>query len=648
MSQMNRMEQLKQRVVQWLAGLQSRMNRALGVAALVPALVILLAVNLLGAALGGAGRLDLTEGGLYTLSRGTRNILASLEEPVELRFFLSREHARSRPGINAYANRVSGLLREYERRAGGNLRLQEIDPEPFSEEEDRAVAYGLRGVRVGQKGEVLYFGLAGESSTGETEVISFFSQSREQYLEYDLSRLVHRLSYTESSVETVGILSTLPVRGGADANGQAQSPWTSISQADENFVLRDLPRDVKKIDSDVDVLLLVQPLGLSDATLYAIEQFVLGGGRLLVFVDSLAETEATPAPEDEPQPERTFNELLTAWGVQLVPDKVAADLERALRVRAERDGRSELVYYPIYFSVGPSEVDRRDVVTAKLNKLTFATPGHFEAVEDALTDFSVLAATTAGAAEYDSAQARPGVSPRSLLRNYEKMERPLTLAARISGPAESVFESRPKGARGSRLEESEGDINIIVVSDTDFLQDRLWVRVNRNILVNGKPMTNTFSDNGLFVMNALENLAGSGDLISVRRGEAYQRPLTLVQSIRSDAELRNQKKTEELNKALAEARQKLRNLESQRSDENQLLVDEKREREIARYRRERVRIRKELRAVNYDSRRDIENLENFVVFANTGLAPLLMGGAAIAFSALRRRRIRRLLAGRQG
>ena len=625
----------------FLATLQSKMTRALGVASLLPALVILLAVNLLAAAAGGAGRLDLTDSQLYTLSHGTRSILSSLEEPVELRFFLSREHARSRPALNWYANRVSGLLREYERRAGGNLSLQIIDPEPFSEDEDRAVAYGLRGVRVGQKGEVLYFGLAGENSTGETEVISFFTQAREQELEYDLSRLVQRLSNAESAGKTVvGLLSTLPIRGG----GQ-QQPWTAITQAEENFTVRDLERDVARIAADVDVLLLVQPAGLSDATLYAVEQFVLGGGRLLVFTDTLPETEVEPPAEDAAEPTRDFNELLTAWGVKVVADKVAADLERALQVRAERDGRSELVYYPIYFDVGPGGVDRDDVVTAKVNKLTFATPGHLETVEDAFTDITVLAATTDGAAEYDSNQARPGVPPASLLRDYQKMGQPLTLAARISGPAESVFDQKPEGARGELLDESD-NINVIVVADTDFLQDRFWVSVNRNFLVNGKPLTNAFADNGLFVMNALENLAGSGDLISVRRGKAYQRPLTLVQSIRSEAELRNQKKTEELNKALADARAKLADLERQRSDENQLLVDEKRAREIAKYRRERVRIRKELRAVNYDSRRDIENLESMVVFANTGLAPLLMGAGVIVFVAARRRRIRRHLAER--
>jgi len=625
-----------------LAALRHKMSRALGVASLVPALVILLAVNLLAAAAGGAGRLDLTDSELYTLSPGTRNILASLDEPVELRFFLSREHARNRPSLNWYANRVSGLLREYERRAGGSLSLQIIDPEPFSEEEDRAVAYGLRGVRVGQKGEVLYFGLAGENSIGETEVISFFTQAREQELEYDLSRLVQRLSNAEAAGKTVvGLLSTLPVRGG----GQ-QPPWTSIAQAEDNFTIRDLPRDVEKIAGDVDVLMLVQPDGLPDATLYAVEQFVLAGGRLLVFTDSLVETQTEPPAGDAEAPQRDFNELLAAWGVKRVPDKVAADLERALQVRAERNGRSELVYYPIYFDVGPGGLDRSDVVTAKVNKLTFATPGHLETVEDALTDITVLAATTAGAAEYDSNQARPGVPPSALLRDYQKMGEPLILAARISGPAQSVFDERPEGARGELLDESD-NINVIVVADTDFLQDRFWVSVNRNFLVNGKPVTNAFADNGLFVLNALENLAGSGDLISVRRGKAYQRPLTLVQSIRSEAELRNQKKTEELNQALADARQKLADLERQRSDENQLLVDEKRAREIAKYRRERVRIRKELRAVNYDSRRDIENLENLVVFANTGLAPLLMGAGVIVFAAARRRRIRRHLAKRR-
>ena len=605
-----------------------KQRRRLGLAALLPALMMLLAINLLSGLSGSRARLDLTENHAFTLSDGTRKILTTLEEPVELRLFLSRDGLRSAPNLGWYAARVEGLLEEYIRRAGGKLSLQVIDPEPFSEQEDRAVAYGLRGVPLERSEAQLYFGLAGESSTGETEVIPFFSEQRRQYLEYDLTRLVHRLSHPDTLV--VGLVTALPMEGAALPGVAPRPAWSVLTKARESFTLREISVDGGRIPEDVQVLMLAQPPAWNDAALYAVEQFVLGGGRLLAFVDS-----ASGVQPETSAASSGINKLLEAWGVKLAPDKVAADIDRAMEVNVDRGGRIQRERYPVWLNLTPSEVHPKDIITANLGNLIFATPGYLESVDGATTELTPLVTTTARAAQFDRSAVRAGADPAVMLRTYQPLGRALTLAARISGPVSSVFDGKPADSTVSspHLAASNGSINVVVVADADFLQDRFWVRI-QNIF--GARIPLPYASNGTFVVNALENLAGSGDLISVRNRPAHFRPFTLVQRLRSDAELRYRSKEKELLDSLATAEQRLRELEDARGDQSQALIDEQRELEIGNYRAEKVRIRKELRAVRHDLRKDIENLESVVKFVNIGLMPLLIGIGAVLFAAWRR------------
>ena len=606
-------------------------RRRLGLTALPLALVILIAINLLAGLVGSRARLDLTENNAFSLSEGTRNILAALDEPVELRLFLSRDGLREIPNIGWYAARVEGLLEAYVRHAGGRLSLQVIDPEPFSEEEDRAVAYGLRGVPLDRREGQLYFGLAGESSTGDIEIIPFFSEQREQYLEYDLTRLVHRLSYPDTVV--VGLVTSLPMEGGAAATPGAppQPPWTVLTKARESFTVRQITLDGGAIDEDIAVLMVAQPAEWNDAGLYALEQFVLGGGRLLAFVDSASEL----LPETSAA-SSGINKLLEVWGLKLAPDKVAADIERSTEVRVNRGDRIEQSQYPVWLNLTRNEIHAKDVITSNLGNMVFATPGYLETVDGATTEITPLVTTTTRAAQFDRNAVRTGTDPANILRSYKPLGRALTLAARVSGPVSSAFDGKVADSTLSapHLAESEGPINVVIVADSDFLQDRFWVRI-QNIF--GARIQLPYASNGTFVVNALENLAGSGDLISVRNRPSQFRPFTLVQTIRSDAELRYRSKEKELIDSLATTEQRLRELEKARGDESEALIDKKRELEIGNYRLEKVRIRKELRAVRHDLRKDIENLETLVKFVNIGLMPFLIGVAAVLFALWRRR-----------
>ena len=646
----------------------SRLMTATGV---VLALVLLFAVNILASRTLGSVRVDLTGNRLFTLSEGTRSILASLEEPVTLRFYLSQGELGRVPGIGGYADRVRALLDEYERLSGGKVRVRVIDPEPFSEEEDRAVAYGLRGVPLGLDEGSFYFGLAGTNSVDDEEVIPFFVTEREQFLEYDVTKLVHNL--TRPGRKIVGLLGSLPMEGQGPPQMQAAfggmnaPPWMVVEQMRQLFEVRSLHPKLDEIPEDVDVLMLVHPQALPAEALYAIDQFVLRGGRVIAFVDPYSEMqqEGMAGGFGSPAGSRRsgIDELLAAWGVVLGED-VVADLDLALKVRMEQGGRVVTFDYPVWMNVIPDTFDHEDIVTGNLGNLGFATPGHLDSAEGATTALTPLVSTTPRAARFTTSQvAAVTTDPRDLLDEYTPAGHAYTLAARVSGKVRTAFpEGRPlpdpaeeageegngpaeaageggaeEDPKAGHLSESAEDAQIILVADADMLADRFWVVVEEFL---GSRIAVPSAANGSFVINALDNLAGSGDLISVRNRGTFTRPFTRVIALRQQAERAFRAKEQELIAQLEETERRLVELEEgNRGNDGLILTDAQRD-ELLGFRQERVRIRKELREVRRRLRADIEALESWIKFANVGLVPLLigLGGLAAGLAQLRRRR----------
>ena len=639
----------------------SRMMTTTGV---VLAVVLLFAVNILASRLLGPVRIDLTEHRLFTLSEGTRGILTSLDEPVTLRFYLSKRELERVPGIGGYADRVRALLEEYRRIAGGKLTLRVIDPEPFSDEEDRAVGFGLRGVPLGLDEGIFYFGLAGTNSVDDEEVIPFFTAEREQFLEYDVTKLVHNLSSPKRKI--VGLLSSLPVEGPGPAmqaamGGMAGPPWMVVDQIRQLFELRSLHPNLDEIPDDVDVLMLVHPQTLPREALYAIDQYVLGGGRVVAFADPYSEAQQDAMAGGLMQPVASnrseIDELLSAWGVTLGED-VVADLELALKVRMEQGGRILTFDYPVWMNITPPTFDHEDIVTGNLANLGFGTPGYLEPVEGATTTFTPLVTTTPRAAQFTTGQvAAVTTDPRDLLDDYASQDRPYTVVARISGMVRTAFpDGRPAREtagdeedgetagedagtepKAEHLSESTEDAQIIVVADADMLADRFWVVVQEFL---GNRIAIPSAANGALVINALDNLTGSNDLISVRNRGTFTRPFTRVVALRQQAERTFRVKEQELIAQLTETERRLVELEeSNQGDDALVLTDAQRE-ELVRFRQERVRIGKELREVRRQLRADIEALEAWLKFANIGLVPILIGlvGLVAGVMQIRRRR----------
>jgi ABC-type uncharacterized transport system involved in gliding motility auxiliary subunit len=605
-----------------------RHSRALPWIAIALAAILAIAVNVIADLAPRDVRLDLTQRQLYTLSDGTREVLGSLREPVTLRLYCSRRLGREVPAYGTFAERVRDLLAEYVRVANGRLVLEEFDPVPFSDAEDRAVAHGLTGVPLDQGGEQVYFGLAAINLTDDERTIAFFQPERERFLEYDLTRIIFELSGAPKPV--VGVLSSLPMNGEMRApqmGGRPTPPWASMTQLRQFFTVRDVAADAKVIEPDIRTLWVVHPQGLSDATLFAIDQFVLRGGRLVLFVDPHSEAQAMrPGPRGMPVPDTSSNaeRLLAAWGVVFDPNEVAGDLRGAWRVRAAPTDRLQAVDYVAWFNAQGDSLNRDTPITGELNQVTFASTGFLRAADGAATRFEPLVTTSAEAQAIAADGVRSEPSPSRILAAFRPSGERYTLAARVSGPARTAFAEPPEGAETEgRLTEAREPINIILVADADVLEDRFWVRVQDFF---GQQVATPFSDNGAFVVNATEVLSGSSALIGLRsRGESA-RPFTLVDGIRREAERAFREREQALTQTLEATERTLRELRSgptggdRRSVEATVTPQQRAAIDEA---RATIRTtREELRRVQFELRRDIDALKLRLQLWNVLAVPL--------------------------
>ena len=602
-----------------------------GVGLLAIALAFL-AFNLLSSQAITHARLDLTEQQLYTTSEGTRRIIAGLQEPVELYLFFSEKAARDLVPLRNYARRVEEMLRAYERESDGRIRLHVVDPEPFSEEEDQAAEYGLQGVPLNQGGDQLYFGLVGTRGADNRQIIPFFSLEQEEFLEYEISRLLQSLSEPQQPV--VGLLSALPLNGGFDPQTRQPAPaWMVLEEIRQQFRVESLKAGIDQIPEKVSVLMLVHPKGLPDTTLYAIDQFVLRGGKLLVFVDPLSEADhSMPMLPGEPAlRDSDLEPLFKAWGLQLVPQKVLVDGSYALAVNAGPDQGQ--VRHPGWLSLPGTALDQDDVVTGGLEMLTLATAGVLEPLPGAATRFVPLLQSSGYAMPMDVQRFDNLANPESLFRDLKPSGDRYTLAARISGPASSAF---PQGIEGIKDGlRSADNINVIVVADTDLLSDRMWVQVQDFF---GQRIPQPWADNATFAINALDNLAGSDALISVRSRGRFSRPFEVVAALQREAESRFRQKEEELQQRLAETDQKRAELQVGDDPEKTLELSPQQQAAVLQFMQEKVKLRKELREVRFQLNADIESLGRTLKLLNIVLVPALLTVLVLGLWWWRRRR----------
>jgi ABC-type uncharacterized transport system involved in gliding motility auxiliary subunit len=616
-----------------------------GVGGLIALAVLFLAVVMLSNVGLRGMRVDLTQNRLYTLSPGTRQVLAELNEPVNLYFYFSREAAaKQAPLLMPYATRVREFLEELAARSNGKIHLRIVDPQPFSDDEDRAAEFGLQSLQSGG-GDALYFGLTGTNSTDGRSAIPSFQADREEFLEYDVAKLINELGTPKKPV--IGVMSTLGLQGQFNPmTGQMGDPWPIYTQLEELFTLHSLTPDVDHIDQDVDVLLLVHPKQLPPKTLYAIDQFVMRGGRVLLFLDPNAGGDTSGQDPSNPMAGMMANHssdlepLLKAWGVDYDPAKVIGDLELGLEVRT--NAQSPPVRHIGILGLGRDNMDQKDVVSASLDKLNLATAGFLSARAGAKTTFEPLLLSSASAAPIPAQRFNALTDPSTLRDGFKPTGIRYALAARVTGPVDSAFPQGPppdqKAAAGppaAHLAKSAQPANIVIIADTDMLMDYMWVQTRE---VFGQRVAQAFANNGDLVANILDNLSGSTALISVRGRATFSRPFERVEALRRQADDRLRSKALELQAELQQTETKLTELQTKRNDQSSLALSPEQEAELKKFVAEKARVRKELRETQRGLDVDIDRLDSWLKVINMAIAPLCVAVVGVIILSLRRRR----------
>jgi ABC-type uncharacterized transport system involved in gliding motility auxiliary subunit len=585
------------------------------------ALVFVALIALSSYALHGV-RLDLTEHKLYTLSDGTRHILDRNKEPVKLRLFYSEKTAENLPQFRVYAQRVRELLEEIVARSHGKITLEVIDPEPFSDAEDKATSYGLQAVPLNTSGDTLYFGLVGTNSTDGETSMPFIQPDKEQFLEYDLAKLISTLTIDKKPV--LAVLSGLPTGPGSDpVTGQPSLGWVVDRQLSQLFEMRRLQANPTSIGDDVDLLLLIHPKNLPENTQYAIDQFVLRGGHLLVFVDPIGESDPAAHVVDPTQMEQggvasDLPRLFKSWGIVYDPTKVVLDSQNALQVQP--DPNKPPVRHLAIIGLHKAALNQKDVVSADLENLNFSTAGAISLDNHSPLTLEALAQSSSASALVDAEAVQAASNdPGELADNFKPDGKaPYVLAARFTGRLKTAF---PERTDAGRLIASTAPANILVVADTDILSDRMWVQIADFL---GQQTFNPFANNGDFVYNAVDNMVGNSDLIAVRTRATSTRPFERVETIRRAAENRYQAKEKQLQQQLDALEQKLNQLQPTSPGADAKTLSREQQAELLHFQQEKLATRKSLRDVQHQLNADIDSLGVRLKVINMLAMPLLV------------------------
>lgn len=631
-------------------------------------------------------RIDLTEDALYSLADGTRNIVSNLDEPIELLFFYSESASEDQPQLRSYGTRVQELLNEIVIASGGKLELSVVDPEPFSEEEDLATRYGIQPVPVVQGGPGIYFGLVAveldpdkDPALRVSETMPLIRPDQEEYLEYEFMKLVTRVA--EPDLQVVGLLTTLDIDGGFDPmSGQPTKQWMITDFIRQLYELRRIETSATEIDEDIDILMLVHPEGLSEETLYAIDQHVMRGGKTLVFLDPTADTLVSRSAQGSMIPAGMSSDLpglLEAWGVEYAADKVLTDNTLALRVQLGQGSRP--VAHIGMIGANKSAMASDDIITRRLETINLSSAGALSPIEGSEIAFEPLIQSSSDAMLMDASLLEDVLDPSVLFDEFVSANERYTIAARLSGVFATAFpKGRPLAAdvadseagedsedasrkpdeaeAGSETDsethfaelsaadsleghiaQTEGPSNILIFADTDVLSDRLWVQISQFF---GQRIPQPFANNGDFVINALDNMSGGADLVSIRSRGRYSRPFDRVVKLQRAADDRLRTEEAALLERLEATEAQIAELNLDDNGEPLLQLSPEAQAEVDRFNEDLLETRRSLRDVQFQLTSDIEALGANLKWLNTLAVPMLLTLLALFVSFLRAQRRR--------
>lgn len=603
--------------------------------------LLLIAVNFIASR--ARQRVDLTAEKAYTLSPGTKAILAKLDTPVQIRFYCTRNANAMPVGLTTYAQRIDDLLGEYRQAAKGRVEVQRLNPEPDSDAEDSARLDGVEPQQL-RSGERIYLGLS-VAMLDQRQAIPFLAPDRERLLEYDISRAVARVMTADKP--TIGVMSALPVMGQMNPmmqRGQSgQNPWAFISELKRDFNVKQVEMTATEMPNDIKLLLVIHPKGITDSAQYALDQFVLRGGKLVAFVDPLCALDRPPVQTGQmpPPSTSTLDKLFKAWGLTFETAKVVADMEHIAQLQ---EGPNAAV-----LALNEVAVNKDDVVTADADNLLMAFSGAFSgAPADGLTK-TVLIHSSKRAGLVESFLASLGGNQIANSLSPTGTEYPL--AIRLSGNFKTAYpEGKPKAAEANpseqkppepspapSLKESSQPGSVVLVGDADMIQDPLAIR---QIQMIGQTLSMPLNSNLSFAQSVVEQLAGDSNLIAVRSRASRERPFTVVQKLQADADLNYRSKIKELETSLAETQRKVNELQRSKEGGQRFILSAEQQQELANFRKKEADAKAQLKLMRRNLRAEIDSLENRVKWINIAGMPVAVIAAGFGLAMMKRKRTR--------
>lgn len=586
-------------------------------------------------------RMDLTEDKIFTLSEGTKNILSNLEDDVLIKFYFSESSADAPFPYKLYGQRIKEMLGEYVSHSDQRINLQVSDPRPDTDDEAGAVRHGLTPVPLGP-GENFYLGMVAIVANNE-ETIPFFSLDRERFLEYDLTRAISQVSATTRPV--IGIMSSLPVMGQNIPMQMHQGPrnsqdWLFVQELKSAYEVKKVNTETDQIPEEISLLMVIHPRNFSESAVYAIDQYILNGGRAIIMVDPASNAQQQ---NDQSNPfmammNRSSNlpKLFQAWGVDYDSNRVVGDMALATRVNMGHQGGLQTL--PAWLSAQNDSMSQTSVISAKINSMLMVEAGALSKAANSEHEFIPLIQTSENAAllHTQSLMSPPG----ELVKQMPTSGSTKTLAAIVRGRFSSAFSEPPSiesedeqdeeriAAESRRaqlvqrhIQTAQQSVSVMIIADTDFLIDDFCARV---INFFGNAMLQPLNDNLAFISNATDFFAGSQDLIAVRsRGQAL-RPFTRVQQIEQQAQRKWQEEERELTRRLEQIQRRINELQASREDGERTILTPEQRQEILRARKEQSDTMERRRQIRKLLREDIENLGLKVTFINLLTMPLIV------------------------
>ena len=612
----------------------------LGLAAM---LVLLVGINVVVSRV--QWRADLTEERAFTLSEGARQILSNLQSPVQVRFYYSQSDEAMPMGLKNYAQSVNDLLDAMESASGGKLQIQRLDPTPDSDAEDSARLDGV-DPQVFPNGDRIYLGL-GFSQLDRKSALPFLAPDRERLLEYDIARAINAVTNAERPV--IGLMTPLTTSPTPPMMMMERPPSAGIffDELRRAFEVKEIPFDSAEIPADIATLVVVHPRQISEATEYAIDQFVLRGGKLVAFLDPMCVMDAPPGGPMmgmTPPSVSTFGKLLPAWGVQFNTSEVVVDMQN---VGSTRRGRA-----PGILALGPDALDPDSVVTGGVDSLFMALAGAYQGESPEGIERTALVFSSPQSELSDPSFTQ--TSPQIVERNFKPSGVEYAVAVKLEGKFKTAFpQGRPKAVPEGQpslpdaaqspdpdappgLKESSAPTTVYLVGDVDMLFDPLAVAEVPTPF--GRPVVVPANGNIDLAQSMIEQLAGGDELASVRARASRDRPFTVVKRMQAEAENKFRDKISELEQGLNETQSRLAELERSKDAGQQFILTPEQQEEIKAFRQKEAEAKKELKDVRKTLRREVDALEQRVKWTNILAMPLLVAAAGLVIAFVRHRR----------